>query len=186
MKQPLLSIDSIRKSPEICDLLGAFEVEVGAHIREDWYTIEGIEEFDAFGADGSGGRYILLPDGRVLFISSEGSAGVIANNLTDFMDLITGAPFWTDILHFSNGGDLACMKQAEELRRSAPSNEEDWPQEKIDRLRQLAGLGAPKKSYSDALHSCVAANLNSPRVTSTYSNLFGRFTPLDNPAWRNA
>ncbi|WP_453932577.1 hypothetical protein [Acidovorax temperans] len=185
-----LSLDDIRKSSELRDLLGHFDVEIGDHIHEDWYAISEIASFDSFGADGAGGRYILLPDQRILLISSEGSAGVIASDFVAFLDLVSGAPYWEDMLHFSRGGDLGYMTQAEELRRSDPRNDEDWPPELVAEFRGLAGLSAPHRTYAKTLHAAVTNGNRNPQVRSPdgtpYGNLFGSFKPTDNPRWRNA
>jgi len=189
MNEGTLSIKDIRKNPRICELLENFDVEIGKHIHEDWYAIRGIASFDSFGAEGAGGRHVLLPDGRILFISSEGSAGVIANDLIAFLDLVSGAPYWPDMLHFSFGGDLGFMTQAEELLRRDPHNEEDWPLELVAELRGLVGLRAPRRTYALTLHDALTNSDKNLQVLSSdgtpYGNLFGIFKPRDNPMWRN-
>ncbi|MBU1351967.1 MAG: hypothetical protein KKB95_08745 [Gammaproteobacteria bacterium] len=186
----MLSIKDIRDSHKLCELLGYFDVEIGDHIVEDWYAINEIAAFDSFGGEGAGGRYVLLPAGHVLFISSEGSAGVIANNFVAFLDLVSGCPYWQGILHFSHGGDFDCMTQAEELLRSDPRNEEDWPSERVAELRGLLGLGVPQRSYAKTLHAVVTNSEGNPNVLAfdgtPYGNLFGSFKPSDNPNWSAA
>lgn len=186
----MLSIKDIRNSHKLCELLGHFDVEIGDHIEEDWFAISEIVAFDSFGGEGAGGRYVLLPAGRVLFISSEGSAGVIANNFFAFLDLVSGCPYWQGMLHFSHGGDFGCMAQAEEFLRSDPRNEEDWPSELVAELRELLGLGIPQTNYAKTLHEAVKDGEGNPNVLafdgSLYGNLFGSFKPSDNPNWSDA
>ncbi|MGY0505401.1 hypothetical protein [Luteimonas sp. e5] len=183
MHDSAISIDTIRSNPELCKLLWNFEVEIGDNLSEDWYTIKGAPSFDSFGADGSGGRFILLTDGRVLFISSEGSAGTIAKDLEEFLDLVSGAPYWGDILHRSNNGDLRCMEQAEALRAMHPRNSEDWPDSMVARFRALAGLGPRRESYASILHENVRSGELDPVVAAPdgtiYESLFGSFQPAD-------
>lgn len=189
MKESNLSLEGVRSDQELCALLGDLCVEIGEHLNEDWYGIDGLASFDSFGGEGAGGRYILLPDERILFISSEGSAGTIAENMHDFLDLVSGAPYWGDMLNFSDGGDLALMVQAEFFLKNDPEFEDDYPRGSVKRIRELAGLGALKDGYAVALHRCVKAGDKNPRVMApdgwVYHDLFGRFKPTDNPRWKN-
>ena len=189
MTERNIPIESVRSNSELCELLWKLDVEIGEHVTEDWYKIK-TTSFDSFGADGSGGRFILLPDARILYISSEGSAGTLANNLLEFFDLLSGAPYWSDILHFSKGGVLSYMQEVESLRRDDESNGEDWPQSMIARFREILALGPTKEGYAAILHSRVKDGEGNPTVTapdgSPYESLFGNFKPSDNPTWRNA
>ncbi|WP_196258757.1 hypothetical protein [Pelagibacterium limicola] len=55
---------------------------------------------ELFGYDGAGGTYHLLSDGRILYIDSEGYAGVVARDFDDFVGITTGIPDWQTALRF--------------------------------------------------------------------------------------
>jgi hypothetical protein len=78
----------------------------------DWYVIDGIETYRPIGREGAGGVFVELPDRRILYISSEGAAGIIACDFQAFIQLIVAHPYWKDILSFSGNGDLAQMRRA--------------------------------------------------------------------------
>ena len=43
-----------------------------------WFSVDGVEQFQQIGSDGAGGAFVLLPPSqRVLYVSSEGQAGII-------------------------------------------------------------------------------------------------------------
>ena len=63
-----------------------------------------------FGLDGAGGVYHLLSDGRVLYIDSEGLAGVVAANFQEFVGMATGLPGWQDALKFVGKDDLEAAR----------------------------------------------------------------------------
>ena len=44
--------------------------------RTDWFTIDGIKEYRHIGRESTGGAFLELPDKQVLYISSEGEAGI--------------------------------------------------------------------------------------------------------------
>ncbi|WP_210324546.1 hypothetical protein [Chelatococcus reniformis] len=63
-----------------------------------------------FALDGSGGTYHVLPDGRILLIDSEGSAGVVAPNFKEFIAIAAGLPGWRDALKFVGRQDVATAR----------------------------------------------------------------------------
>src|SRR5690349_24052824 len=77
--------------------------------EEPWFTIDGIDTPRQIGSDGSGGALVLLPSQTVLYVSSEGRAGIIADSFEAFVQLVVARPYWLDILKFSAGGDLQEM-----------------------------------------------------------------------------
>lgn len=113
--------------------------------EEPWFTVDGIENPRQIGSDGSGGAFVLLPSQGVLYVSSEGRAGIIAGTFEAFVQLVVARPYWRGILKFSGGGDLREMRRAgealeatlddrdeinearEEIRRSLDLSEADDP-----------------------------------------------------------
>ena len=115
-----VTLEALRCTPAICQLQSQyFDVEIGPHYAEDWYRIPDEVGYDSFGAEGAGGRYIQLLSGKVLFIDSEGSAGVIAETPVEFLGLAIHAAYWPDVLDLSARGQLARMQTADG-RASAP------------------------------------------------------------------
>lgn len=58
-----------------------------------WFSVDGVERFQQIGNDGGGGAFVLLPPSqRVLYVSSEGEAGIIAADFEEFIQLIVACP----------------------------------------------------------------------------------------------
>ena len=184
-----ITLEALRSTPAICQLLGQyFDVEIGPHYAEDWYRIPDEDGYDSFGAEGAGGRYIQLQSGKVLFIDSEGSAGVVAETLVEYLSLAINAAYWASMLHYSAGGQLAPMQTAERLLQSMACDEEDWPVAIRQSLNQALGI-TPLSSYADRLHQAVYNHAAQPLVLApdgyAYDKLFGDFQPSDNLLWRD-
>lgn len=60
--------------------------------EEPWFTIDGIDTPRQIGSDGSGGAFVLLPSQNVLYVSSEGRAGIIAGTFEAFVQLVVAHP----------------------------------------------------------------------------------------------
>ncbi|MBY3064800.1 hypothetical protein HFO74_15420 [Rhizobium laguerreae] len=60
--------------------------------------IESPEAHELFGRDGAGGGYYVLRDGRILYVDSEGSFGIVGTNFKEFIAIATGLPGWHDAL----------------------------------------------------------------------------------------
>lgn len=63
-------------------------------------TVEGADLSGTLGQDGAGGRYFVLMDGRILLVSSEGQAGIVAGSGDELLAIATGLPGWQDALPF--------------------------------------------------------------------------------------
>src|SRR5688572_13104621 len=78
-----------------------------------WFVIEPAGEVEPIARDGSGGVFVLYgPDRRVIHVTSEGQAGVVARDLREFLTILVTYPYWFDLLKFSAGGKLEEMRQA--------------------------------------------------------------------------
>lgn len=74
------------------------------------FVVEGPESHQLLAYDGAGGEYHLLADGRILRIDSEGSAGVVARDFTEFLGITTGLSSWLDALRFASEGDARAAR----------------------------------------------------------------------------
>lgn len=170
---------------EVVAWLGSLDVTF-APDEEPWFTIDGVESPRQIGSDGSGGAFVLLPAQNVLYVSSEGRAGIIAADFEAFVQLVIARPYWLDILKFSAGGDLAEMRRAA-CALEATLEDEDDVNEAREEIRR--GLDLPEADDPvGALYEAVAASDAIVRATdgSPFTTLFNRFSIDSNPMLRNA
>jgi hypothetical protein len=107
------------KYPFITDFLWHLcEFELLDEDPPGWFALQPAEPYRIIARDGAGGRFCLysatagLPH-RLLYVSSEGQAGTIANSLAEGMQMMVALPYWRDCLKFSGGGDLQEMRKAQ-------------------------------------------------------------------------
>jgi hypothetical protein len=127
--------------------------------------------------------------GVILYVTSEGQAGVIASSMTEFLQLVLAHPNWSDLLKFSGGGQLG------EMERVAPYLDEEFlddvPDVHASRSIVVNGLSlAPASSPIARLHHAVAVlgagiTVHAPDEGQC-DGLFGSFVLENNPMWRNA
>ena len=170
---------------EVVAWLGSLDVSF-APDEEPWFTIDGVESPRQIGSDGSGGAFVLLPSQNVLYVSSEGRAGVIAENFEAFIQLVVARPYWLDILKFSAGGDLQEMRRAADALEATRDDEDD-----INEAREEIRIRLDLPEAADpvgALYEAVAASDAIVRATdgSPFTTLFNRFSIDNNPMLRNA
>ena len=113
------------------------------------------ETFRVFGTDASGGVFGFvgaetLAQHPVAYVSSEGSSGKIAANLSDFFHLIVFYPFWQDLLHLQA---TALRLQIESLEREYQEMIENYAemQEAIARQLDLTQAFASVEKFRAAL-----------------------------------
>src|SRR5262245_10578149 len=104
---------------EVQRRLRALDFDVGLGQGEpSWCSIDGVEHPEVIARDGSGGEFIALaPSPRVVWVSSEGQASVIAGDVEELVGLVVLCPYWRDLLRFSS---------IEEMRQAAPRFEQSW------------------------------------------------------------
>ena len=183
---PLLP-ELLRANAEVADRLDSvFELRLEVDPTEPvWFSVDGAKGFAQFGRDGAGGVFAQLVDSRcILYASSEGSAGVIAADFDEFVNLIVACPYWRDILKFSARGNL------EEMRRSAAWFEaESLDDEDLEEARDFPkselGLTEPADPVG-ALHRAASSTEVIIRTQDgkPCMSLFNRFTIDDNPMFR--
>jgi hypothetical protein len=183
-----VSPDALTADPDAVEALGVcnFEVNVGPE-EPAWFTVDGIPAVRQIGEDGAGGIFALLPPTqRVLFVSSEGQAGIIAADLEAFIHLIVAYPYWHDLLNFSGNGELAEMRRAA-LALEATLDDGDEVDEARETLREMFSLAEPA-DLLDALHRAVSTSdvVVRPPDGEPFTTLFGKFTIDNNPMLRDA
>jgi hypothetical protein len=166
---------------------GSFEFRPGTNPEQPgWFTVDGIKTVQPIGEDGSGGVFALLsPSLRVLYVSSEGQAGIIAASFDEFIQLLMACPYWQDILNYSANGQLAEMRRAA-LALEATSDVDDDVEEARAFLINELGLTAPDDPVG-ALHRALSTADIVARASygEPFTTLFGRFTIDDNPFFRD-
>ncbi|MCK1357798.1 hypothetical protein [Bradyrhizobium sp. 199] len=152
--------------------------------EEPWFTIDGTENPRQIGSHGSGGAFVLLPSQNVLYVSSEGRAGIIAATFESFIQLVVARPYWLDILKFSGGGDLQEMRRAAEALEATLHDEINEARAEIRKSLRLGEADDPV----GALYEAIAASDAVVRATdgSPFTTLFNRFSIDNNPRLRNA
>jgi hypothetical protein len=170
---------------EVVAWLGSLDVSFATE-EEPWFTVDGIESPRQIGSDGSGGAFVLLPSQNVLYISSEGRAGIIAESFEAFVKLVVARPYWLDMLKFSAGGDLHEMRRAADALEATIDDEDDV-NEAREEIRK--GLDLPEANDPvGALYDALSASDAIVRATdgSPFTTLFNRFSIDNSPMLRNA
>ncbi|MFF9914918.1 hypothetical protein [Streptomyces sp. NPDC013457] len=116
-------LDLIQNTPEI-DLLLRSSFGFGIHRKHcgDGLRLASGAPLEVIAGEAAGGAYFLCAEQNgcrpVVFASSEGQGGVLADDLADALEIIIGLE-WHDCLSFSGSGDVEVI----ELRstpRAAP------------------------------------------------------------------
>jgi hypothetical protein len=142
--------------------------------------------------DGSGGAFALCetadtPRQPVLYVSSEGEAGIIAPDLVTALQLLIQLPYWRDCLKFSGDGQL------DEIYKAMPYLEGELHRDEpmIDAYREtlLATLELePALAAAETLYQAVKSTVEVCGIITqdggTLRSLFNTFVVTDNPLWR--
>jgi hypothetical protein len=183
-----LGPDDLFASPEAIEQLGQWhDFQPGAESGEPaWFAVDGISAFRQIGRDGAGGFFALLPPAHcVLYVSSEGQAGIVAADFEAFIQLIVAHPYWHDILHFSGNGRLGEMRRAAEALEATLDDGEEVDESR-DWLRSAFALAEPADPVG-ALHRAVSTSDAVVRPHGggePFTTLFNRFTIDDSPLLR--
>ncbi len=178
-----LTIDALNadtKARELLSSVSGFTLESdGGPLGS--FSVDGIESPRRIGSDDAGGAFVLLPSLRVLYVSSEGRAGIIATDFEAFIQLIIACPYWHDILRYSAGGDLDEMRRVAAALEVEMADDEEISELRVA-LKSTFGLDDTIDPVA-ALHSAVLASDAIVRGPdgSRYTTLFDRFTIEDNP-----
>ncbi|WP_432043798.1 hypothetical protein [Streptomyces cadmiisoli] len=113
----------IRNTPEIDLLLrSSFGFDIHRKHHGQGLQLASGAPMEVIAGEFAGGAYFLCAEhnGRrpVVFASSEGEGGLLADDLADALEIIIGLE-WHDCLSFSGGGDVEVMQiSAQHLERS--------------------------------------------------------------------
>ncbi|MEN3112002.1 hypothetical protein ACFONG_19390 [Uliginosibacterium paludis] len=186
------TVQRIAKQPHIAETLATeFDIDFSRPYDANlWFSVRSEEEFSPFAGEGAGGVFLLgNSSGFVLFVSSEGQAGVVAASLTEFLQIVLAYPNWRDLLKFSGGGQLA------EMERAAPFINQEAADDIVNieesRRTVIDGLSlSPAPSPISALHHAVTVlgkeiSVHAPDG-SKCEGLFGSFVVENNRMWRDA
>ncbi len=182
-----LDLARLAANDELVERLGwSFDLKIDIEPDEPvWFTAEGISKFEPIGREGAGGLFVRLPDGRVLYVSSEGEAGIIATDLDAFMQLVAAHPYWKDLLKFSGNGKLSEMRRAAIAMEAMTLSEQDDLEDVRIFVREELGLAEPEDAVA-ALHQAVSTSdviVRTPYGIAC-TTLFNRFTIDDTPMLR--
>jgi hypothetical protein len=149
----------------------------------DWFSLASGESVQVVGKDAGGGRFCLCPSsrdfkGRLLYVDSEGQAGVIARTLAEGIRMTVALPYWRDCLKFSGSGSLSEMGKAQ--ARAEARLERVQPDVAAKRAEMLNAFKlAPLADPLEALHTAIVEGADT-RVIATYdgshyASLFNSF-----------
>jgi hypothetical protein len=118
-KAVAISLDALSDIETQEWLVRACDFNVGMGYGEpSWSSVDGVDRPEVIARDGSGGEFVVLaPSPRVLYVSSEGAAGVVAADTDELVALVVLCPYWRDLLRCST---------LEEMRQAAPRLERSW------------------------------------------------------------
>lgn len=124
----------------------------------------------------------------VLYASSEGQAGLIADTLGEALELVIGLPYWRDCLKYSGSGNLEIMTTAAAyLQRDLVDQIPDIALRQSEAANVLSLEVAPANVLLARLHAAVSRSVPDYVLTDEtgeYEGLFGAFQPDRSPRWR--
>lgn len=188
----MIALTDIQKSLSIIeDLASNFDFDLARASRDhSWIKLVPHRPFLVIAGESTGGVFLAYDGGEaepwpILYATSEGQAGCIAANLTEMVAMMMAAPYWRDLLKFSDAGNLT------EMRKSAWLLEQDY-------LEEDAAISDARRRIMDGLPIPVITDpvkLLHDRVGTTdctliaddgwhYESLFNKFKSSDNPFWR--
>lgn len=169
-------INMLREDSELSGLLyRVCDVEIFPEFRTPQneaghltYNIPG----KTFAGSASGSEYILLEDGSVGYLGSEGECGRLADTTEEFFELIINCPCWQDHLDEYEYGDMESLeKYAESVREEQLAYAGDSGYDLSAAQERLAdGLGLAIYAHkADILMRFYKCAVREPRFISTFT-----------------
>ena len=130
-----------------CDIYFYDEIrEVQFSYNNEEYSLDG----HAFAQDGSGGEYVILEDGSIGFIGSEGQVGRVAESLDDLLAFLLHAGSISDFscrLLYQNKDLLVkfCQGFLNKARENYQSKGEEWDKVRAELAQELGLEFLPEK-----------------------------------------
>jgi hypothetical protein len=122
-----------------------------------WFSVDGAEAVRRIARDSTGSVFALVSSSpRVLYVSSEGAAGIVAADLDAFLGLVMACPYWRDLLKFSGSGKLDEMRRAATVLDMGTVDDEE-----LDEARALLKSEFAVAEPADpvgALHHAVSSS----------------------------
>ena len=186
MNENFRFLQHISSIPKAADQLAQFEFEIIASPNvSDYFTVESASAPLVIARDGSGGEFSLVQmesDHVLVYVTSEGKAGVPAPDLKAFVALLLSVPNWRDLCHYSGGGQISEMKKAHAFLSAQNQDTQD------ERTKLGESLGIQLlKNPVEQLHRSLCHYDGRVRVVSKdverarFHTLFNSFTIEDNP-----
>ncbi len=154
-----LSPETLTANAEVLEQLSwTFGLRFDIDPKEpSWFSVDGAERITPIARDSAGGVFALISGSpRLLYVSSEGAAGVVAADLDEFMALIVACPCWHDLLKFSGSGKLDEMRRAATVLEMGTVDDEEL-EEASALLKSELALAEPADPVG-ALHHAVSSS----------------------------
>jgi hypothetical protein len=187
----MITLAEIESHPDVVEALDwPFDFSLSRANQDiDWITLKPPFPFHVIAGEGTGGAFIAYGDGEleslpILHATSEGQAGRIASNLTEWLGILISIPYWVDLLKFSGGGRIDQMRLASTFVEKEYA--EDLPdlaeaRELILSKLQIPPLADPIQVLHDNIHASDCTLIADDGWE--WESLFNNFTPADNPTW---
>ena len=181
-----LTPEQVAEKPAITEILEeVFDLILPAEsacYAEQLFVLQDGRPYQVVAQQASGDFFVLCPsperDGTLLlYVCHEGSAGVIAADFHEAIQIIIALPYWGDLLKFSAGGQLNIMRQAAasletELCEELPELNE--LREQLFRELHLEPLPDPINTlYEHVRSSDDLIAVLSPEEGNRFDGLFG-------------
>ena len=154
-----------------CDIYFYDEIrEVQFSYNNEEYSLDG----HAFAQDGSGGEYVILEDGRIGFIGSEGQVGRVAESLDDLLAFLLHAGSISDFscrLLYQNKDLLVkfCQGFLNKVRENYQSKGEEWDKVRAE-LAQELGLEFKPEKLQELAFNFYQSAIRTPQFTCKYGH----------------
>lgn len=177
-------LDRIKRTPDVRELLRssfAFDTSRG---KGHGLRLASGTPLEPIAGEFAGGTYFLCPeeDGRrpVVYASSEGEGGLMADDLADALEIILGLD-WMGCLGFSGDGDAAVMQvSAQHLERHLARDNPEIAEERARVAEALSLRIVPVADLVVRLHTAASRTVPEYVVTTEdgeeYGPLFGAYT----------
>ncbi len=185
-------LDLIRDTPEIDLLLRSFGFDIHRKHYGEGLRLASGAPLEVIAGESAGGAYFLAAerDGRrpVVFASSEGEGGLIADDLAVAVEIIIGLE-WRDCLSFSGGGDVEVMQiSARHLERTRSKYNPDIVVEAAQVAAALSLRIVPTGDLAIRLHAAASKSEPDYVVTDAdgqeFGPLFGEHLEPRHGGWR--
>ena len=181
----MITLQQLRDSSETAELLDwpfDFSLEVDQDDIDETVLSKQIQ-YDVIATEGTGGVFVAYGTGDVHFRpilhgTSEGQAGRVACDLTEWVAVLIDIPYWQDVLKFSSHGDIHAMRETAQLMSTSILADIPELPDARRRLREL--LPVPKLDDPVAvLHQNVHATDCTLLDTDgdEWEGLFNSFSP---------